>query len=130
MPKELFTVFWGQRDAGNLKPITGWKEKELKVATKVTGVALEKNEPAPLLESGKFKTCEPQQAYFATVIAETEEEACLVVDRFLSQGLANSTLAATMEAAGAGGPSIKPFSNATGKAVACKSSALKEEVVT
>ncbi len=126
--KEEFVVFFGQRDAGNLKPVTGWKEKELKVASVSTGAVKEKNEPAPIREGGNFKTAEVQQAYFVTVIAENEEEACLVVDRFLSQGLANSTEKTTLENFGGGGPSIKPFVNAGGKAVAGKASALKEVV--
>ena len=120
-----WTVFYGVRDAGNQRPVRGWKEKELKVAKLGAGTALEKNEPAPVAEFGKFATAEVQEAYFVTVVAESAEEACLVVDRFLSQGLPVQEKA-TLESAGAGGPSIKPFVNQTGKAVACLSSNLTE----
>ena len=126
---EEITVFFGQRDAGNMKPLVGWKEKELKVVTPVTGVTKEKNLPAPIREGGVFKTAEVQQCYFVTVQAESIEEAVLVVDRFLSQGLANSTLAATMETPGGGGPSVKAFTNASGKAAGAKSSGIAEVAV-
>lgn len=126
MAKEEWTVFYGQRDGGNQKPVTGWKEKELKVAKIGAGTALEKNEPAPNRESAaSIKTATPQQAYFVTVIAESAEEACLVVDRFLSQGLPQQEKA-TEELAGGGGPSIKPFVNSSGKAFAALSSNLTE----
>ncbi len=128
MPKEAFTVFYGQRDGGNQKPVVGWVEKELKVSKVGAGTALEKNAPAPWTEPGKFITPEVQQCFFVSVEAESEEEACLVVDRFLSQGLANTQGKTGLENFGGGGPSIKPFVNSGGKAVACKSSSLKEVV--
>lgn len=126
MAKEKWTVFYGQKSAGNQKPVAGWKEKELKVEKIGSATALEKNEPWVLAEPGTVASAKVQECYFVTVVAESAEEACLVVDRFLSQGLANSTAAATMEAAGAGGPSIKPFVNSSGKALACLSSNITE----
>jgi len=123
MAKEKWTVFYGQRDGGNQKPVTGWKEKELKVAKIGAGTALEKNEPAPVAEFGKFATAEIQECYFVTVVAESAEEACLVVDKFLSQGFQSATQGETV---GGVGPSIKPFVNSAGKAVACLSSNLSE----
>ncbi len=129
MAKEEWVVFYGQKDGGNQKPITGWKEKDLKVAKIGAGTALEKNEPAPNREStASVKTCSPQQAFFVTVIAESAEEACLVVDRFLSQGLPQQEKA-TEELPGGGGPSIKPFVNSSGKAFAAKASSLEEVAV-
>ncbi len=129
MPQTEWTVFFGQKDAGNLKPVTGWAEKELKVAKVSDGSVKEKNKPAPLKEAGSIKTAEPQQCYFVSVLAEGAEEACLVVDRFLSQGLANSTLAATMETAGGGGPSIKAFLGSSGKMFAATSANIEEVTV-
>ncbi len=130
MAKEEWTVFYGQRDGGNQKPITGWKEKDLKVAKIGAGTVLEKNEPAPNRESVQsVKTCTPQQAFFVTVIAESAEEACLVVDRFLSQGLANTQGKTGLENFGGGGPSIKPFVNSLGKAFAAKTSNIEEVAV-
>ncbi len=126
---ENFTVFFGQKDAGGFRPLVGWKEKELKVAKISDGSVLEKNFPAALAEPGVFATAEVQQCYFVTVKAETEEEACLVVDRVLSQNLTVFGTGTTTETFGGGGPSIKPFVNSGGKAVAAKSSSLKEFVV-
>jgi hypothetical protein len=123
LAKEQWTVFYGQRDGGNQKSVTGWKEKELKVAKIGAGTALEKNEPAPVAASGKFVTAEVQQCYFVTVIAESAEEACLVVDKFLSQGFQS---AAQGETAGGVGPSLKPFVNQNGKAMAALSSNITE----
>ena len=129
MAEETFVVFWGQRDAGNLKPLVGWKSKELKVAKIGAGTVLEKNAAAPLAEAGKFLTSEVQECKFVTVIAESAEEACLVVDRVLSQGLPNSTALATLETFGGGGPSVKPFVNSGGKAIAAKGSSFSEVAV-
>jgi hypothetical protein len=126
MAKTEWTVFYGQQDAGNQKPVTGWKEKEFKVEKLKSATALEKNEPAPLAAFGKFATAEVQHCYFVTVIAESAEEACLVVDRFLSQGFVS---AAQGEEQGGAGPSIKPFINACGKAVAAKTSNIEEVAV-
>ncbi len=123
-----WTVFFGQRDAGNLKPVVGWTEKQLKVAG-LTGSTLEKNKPCILREGGSVKTSEVQQAFFVTVEAESAEEACLVVDRFLSQGLGPFGTGTLTETAGGGGPSIKPFVNGSGKAFAAKSSNIEEVAV-
>ncbi len=128
MAIEKWTVFYGQRDGGNQRPVTGWLEKELKVQKLNSGTALEKNKPAPLAAFGKFATAEVQECYFVTVEAESAEEACLVVDKFLSQNLP-ATPGALGETAGAGGPSLKPFVNQAGKAVACLSSNLTEVAV-
>jgi hypothetical protein len=118
--KETWTVFYGQQRAGTQKPVNGWTEKNMKVAKISNGSTLEKNEPAVSAEPGKAITCIPQECYFVSVIAESAEEACLVVDKFLSQGGANAT-------AGGGGPSIKgPFVNSGGKAFAALSSNLTE----
>ncbi len=107
----------------------GWKEKELKVAKIGAGTALEKNEPAPNREpEAAVKTATVQQAFFVTVIAESAEEACLVVDKFLSQN-PPATPGALAETAGGGGPSIKPFVNSSGKAFAALSSNLTEVAV-
>lgn len=125
MAKEKWTVFYNQREAGGQRPLTGWKEKELKVAKIGAGTALEKNEPAPVEPFGKFATAEVQECKFVTVIAESAEEACLVVDKFFSQN-PPATPGALGETAGAGGPSIKPFVNANGKAMACLSSNFTE----
>ncbi len=125
-----WTVFFGQRDAGNIRPVVGWKEKELKVGRISDAAALEKNEPTALRESGTFKTAEVQQCYFVTVKAESSEEASLVVDRFLSQGLGNSFGTGTLtETQGGGGPSVKAFVNSGGKAAAVLTSNIKEDVV-
>ncbi len=129
MAKTEWTVFFGQRDAGNQKPVTGWKEKELKVAG-LTGSTLEKNTPAPNRESAaSIATCSIQQAFFVTVEAESGEEACLVVDRVLSQGLNNFGTGTLTETAGGGGPSIKPFVDSSGKAFTAKTSNIEEIAV-
>jgi hypothetical protein len=120
MAKENWTVFYGQQRAGSQKPVTGWAEKAMKVAKIGSGSTLEKNEPAIMAEPGKVVTAVPQECYFVSVVAESAEEACLVVDKFLSQGGANAT-------AGGGGPSIKgPAVNSGGKAFAALSSNLTE----
>ncbi len=129
MAEEKWTVFFGQRDAGNIRPLVGWKAGELRVAKIGAGTELKKNKPAVLAESGVFKTAEVQQCYFVTVEAESAEEACLVVDRVLSQGLSVFGTGTTTETFGGGGPSIKPFVNDAGKAVAALSANLEEVAV-
>lgn len=130
MAIEKWTVLFDVRDAGNERPVTGWKEKELKVQKiGATNTTLEKNKPALLAEAGKFATCEIQKCKFVTVEAESAEEACLVVDRFLSQN-PPATPGALTETAGAGGPSLKgAFVNVNGKAMACLTSNVTEVAV-
>ncbi|HXJ92605.1 MAG TPA: hypothetical protein VMT20_06950 [Terriglobia bacterium] len=128
MAETEWTVFWGQRDAGNQKPITGWTTGELKVAKIGAGTELKKNKPAPNRETAaSVASCTVQQAYFATVIAESAEEACLVVDKMLALGADLSK--EQLESVGGGGPSIKPFVNSSGKAFAAKTSNIEEVAV-
>ncbi len=121
-------MFYGQQDAGNQRPVTGWTAGELRVEKINSGTELKKNKPAPFAEAGKFATCEIQKCYFVTVIAESAEEACLVVDKFLSQN-PPATPGALGETPGGTGPSIKPFINANGKAMAALSSNITEVAV-
>ncbi len=123
---ENITVFFGQKDAGSIRPLVGWKVKELKVAKISDGSVLEAAFPAALAEAGAIATAEVQQCYFVTVKAENAEEAALVVDRVYSQGLVNFGTGTLTETFGGGGPSVKAFVNSSGKAFAAKSSALTE----
>ena len=124
MAIEKWTVFYGTRDGGNQKPVTGWKEKEMIVLKLNSTTKLEKNKPYVLNEFGKFATAEIQECYFVTVEAESAEEACLVVDKFLSQGFTKTTGEEFT-----GGPSVKPFVNQNGKAMACLTSNVTEVAV-
>jgi hypothetical protein len=126
MAKEKWTVLYGIRDGGNQKPVTGWKEKEFKVQKLSSATALEKNEPWQQEAPGKFASAEIQQCYFVTVVAESAEEACLVVERFLNQGFSSK---AQGEEQGGGGPSIKAFTNSNGKAMAALTSNVTEVAV-
>ena len=127
MAELKWTVFYGVRDGGNQRPVNGWKKGEIKVLKKESTTELKKNEPWVLEPSGSaFKTCEPQECKFVTVVAESAEEASLVVDKFLG-GVGYPFNKTTGEEIGVKGPAIKGNTvNDGGKWVAALSSNLEE----
>lgn len=81
MAELKWTVFYKVEDAGNQAPIPTAFSK-LKVKKTSDGSVLEKNKGWNS-EPGKIPTNEPQRANFVTVIAESAEEACKVVEAWV-----------------------------------------------
>ena len=123
MAIEKWTVFYGQRDAGNQKPVTGWKEKEMIVLKNASTTKLEKNKPWNVEQPGTFASAEIGECKFVTVQAESAEEAILVVDKFLAQGFLSAALAEEFTK----GPQIKGNqTNACNKGLAALTSNITE----
>ncbi len=117
MAEEKWTVFYGLEEGGNQAPLTAFTKLKVKKVT--TGAVLEKNK-AWNSEAG-WKTAEVQNAYLVTVVAESAEEACKVVDALVS-GNADPISGSVLE-----GPKLS--GNQNGVYAACLSANLEEKSV-
>jgi hypothetical protein len=117
MAELKWTVFYGLEEAGNQAPLTGFSKLKVKKVT--TGAVMEKN-LAWNSEAG-WKTAEVQNAYLVTVVAESAEEACKVVNAIVS-GNVDPVTGSEIQ-----GPKLD--SNVNGKFAACLSSNLEEAQV-
>lgn len=116
MAELKWTVFYSWRDSGSQQPAATFSK--LKVAPVSGGATVEKNK-AWNVEAG-VKSAEPQECKAITVVAESAEEACLVVQAIMSGQVTPEGSAVTGPRLG--GLNNKPFA-------ACLSSNLEEKAV-